>query len=78
MAVVLTEYQLLKPSVFHTNIINFKAMIFKKTLFSISLLFLALTIFYSCSTTSVEEEIGIENDTERPTYKTSKDELEER
>ncbi len=50
----------------------------KKTVFSISLLFLALTIFNSCTATSVEEESGIENDTEKPTYQTSKDELEER
>lgn len=76
MAVVLTEYQPLKTSGFHTNIINLKAMNFKKTIFSISLLFLALTIFNSCTATSVEEESGIENDTE--IYQTSKDELEER
>ncbi len=51
---------------------------FKKRIFSISFLFLAALFISSCEAETIEDELSLENETEIPTYKTSKDELEER
>ncbi len=53
-------------------------MNFKKRVFSISFLLLAALFISSCTAENIEEELSLENEKEIPTYKTSKDELEER
>lgn len=55
-----------------------RLMDFKKHIFSISFLLLATLFISSCETENIEDTISLENEKEVPTYKTSKDELEER